>query len=81
MKKRLDMAEHNVERAETEVDKLKRTPLTPEPSAWEEIERARRFIPNTRPPKKGKIHRVEPPAYGMVFNRKYRARTICRHQG
>ena len=62
MKKRLDMAERNVERAQTELDRLKWAPLAPEPSAYEEIERARRIVPNTRPPRKGKIHWIEPPA-------------------
>jgi hypothetical protein len=62
MKTRLDMAERNVERAQTEVDRLKWAPLVPEPSAWEEIERVRRLIPNTPPPRKGKIHWSEPHA-------------------
>lgn len=59
MQKRVDMAERNVGRAEYEVDRLRDAPIKPEPSVWEEIERVRRLVPNSPPPKRGKIHSLK----------------------
>jgi hypothetical protein len=53
LQRRVEMAERDIDRAQAEVDRLRAVPIEPEPSAWEEIERVRRLIPNTPPPMKG----------------------------
>jgi hypothetical protein len=55
LRKKLESAERDVDRAQNEVDWLRDQPVVLEPSALAEIERVGRMIPYTSLPEKGQF--------------------------
>jgi hypothetical protein len=82
LQKKLYAAEQDVDRAQAEVDWLRRAPLILEPSVLEEIERVQRSIPMTPPPAKGQIHVSATRSVSHLANNLMsRTRTDLGHQG